>query len=175
MSILKKIGLGVIGLFALLLIAALFVRKQYQVERKIVINAPDSVVYDYVKNLRNQNNWVTWNSMDPNIKHTYTGNDGELGSSVSWTSTKVGNGSQTIKSLSDNKRVDLELKFDNTDASPTYITTTANGAQTDVAWGMQGEINYPMNLMIVMMDMEGMIGKEFDMSLNNLKKILESK
>ena len=53
------------------------------------------------------------------------------------------------------------------------ITESVNENQTKVKWGFTGKMDYPMNLMLVLMDMEGMIGNDMQAGLTNLKNILE--
>jgi hypothetical protein len=56
-----------------------------------------------------------------------------------------------------------------------YFTTTAvNENQTKVAWGFKARMPYPFNLMMVMMNMEKMLGNDFEEGLANMKKKIES-
>jgi hypothetical protein len=127
-----------------------------------------------VKSLKNQNNWATWNKMDPDMIQTWTGTDGEVGAVAIWKSKVVGNGEQEIKKITPGERIDSELRFEGSGPSPAYIITEAvSDTQTKVKWGMHGDINYPMNLMLLFVNMEDMIGTEFSKSLQNLKGVLE--
>lgn len=178
MKILKKIGLGLLAIIVLLLVVAIFMKKDYAVEREVTINKPVADVFNYVKNIKNQNYFSVWNMKDPNSKMDYKGTDGTVGFIASWDSQndEVGKGEQEIKSITEGSRIEMELRFtrpfEATDNA--YMTTEAAGEnQTKVKWGFTGKMAYPMNLMLVMMDMEGMIGKEMDEGLNNLKTLLE--
>lgn len=176
MKILKKILIGLGVLLALPLIIALFMGKDYQLEREITIHKPKQVVFDYIKYLKNQNNYSTWNLMDPKMKQTYTGTDGAVGFVSAWESDKMGIGEQEIKKIDEGNRIDGELRFKGTFASvaPVYMTTVAvNDSVTQVKWGMSGSMAYPMNFMQVFMSMDKMIGTEYEKSLQNLKTILE--
>ncbi|SUJ28353.1 Uncharacterised protein [Sphingobacterium spiritivorum] len=68
MKILKKILLAILALVVILLIAALFLKKDYAVKREIVINKPREVVFEYIKYIKNQNYYSKWATMDPNMK-----------------------------------------------------------------------------------------------------------
>lgn len=57
MKVLKKIGIGLIALIALVFIVGLFVKKEYGVEREIIINKPKAEVFNYIKYLKNQDNY----------------------------------------------------------------------------------------------------------------------
>jgi len=180
MKIVKKILIGIAGIVALLLIVALFVKKEYAVEREIVINKPKQEVFDYVKFLKNQDNYSKWNMMDPNSKRDFKGTDGTVGATYFWDSQNedVGKGEQEITKITEGERIDMELRFkipfESTDNA--YMTTEMiDSTQTKVRWGFNGKMPYPFNLMPVlcMMDMDEMLGGDLLIGLNNLKAVLE--
>lgn len=177
MKILKKILIVLAVIIAIPLILALFVKKDYSLVREIAINKPKQEVFDYVKYLKNQNNYSTWNMMDPNMTHAYRGEDGTVGFVSAWESKKLGNGEQEIKKITEGERIDTELRFLGmfSSVSPAYMTTEAvSETQTKVKWGMNGHMAYPMNFMQLFMSMDDMIGAEYQKSLENLKRILEN-
>lgn len=111
MKILKKIFIFLIGLIALLLIIALFIPNEYKVTHTVTINKPQKEVYDYVKILKNQEQWSTFIEADPNVKITYSGTDGTVGATQSWNGNDdVGEGSQTITNMN-GERIDIKLHF----------------------------------------------------------------
>lgn len=176
MKILKKVLIALGILIAIPLLVALFMSKDYALEREVTINKPKQVVFDYVKYLKNQNNYSTWNRMDPDMKQSYRGTDGAPGFVSAWESKMVGDGEQEIKKITEGERVDTELRFKGMFAaiSPAYMTTEAvSDSVTKVKWGMEGHMAYPMNFMQVFMSMEDMIGTEYEKSLLTLKGILE--
>lgn len=174
----KKIVIGLLILIALPLVAAVFIPKEYAVEREIVINRPREQVFEYVKFLKNQDNFSKWASMDPHMEKTYRGTDGTVGFVSAWASdsSDVGSGEQEITALNEGERIDYELRFKEPfeSTSPAYMLTEAQGEnQTSVKWGFQGRMDYPMNLMLVVMDFEEMIGNDLETGLQQLKTILE--
>jgi hypothetical protein len=179
MKILKNLLLVIVGIIVLLLIIGIFVKKDYAVEREVVINKPKSEVFAYIKMLRNQDNFSVWNNLDPAMKKTYSGGeDGNVGFTYAWDSEKgdVGKGEQEIKKITEGERVDFELRFkepfEATDNA--YLTTEAvSDTQTKVKWGFTGKMAYPMNLMLLFMDMETMLGDQLQQGLNNLKGAME--
>ena len=178
MRIFKTILLSLLSIVALLMIIALFVNKDYAVVREITINKPKQQVFDYIKYLKNQDNFSKWATMDPNMKKDYKGTDGTVGFISAWDSDMddVGKGEQEIKKITDGERLDFELRFIEPFESnaQAYMTTQAvDSTQTKVKWGFTGRMIYPMNLMLVFMDMDEMIGKDLDTGLSNLKKTQE--
>ena len=127
MKILKNIFTVVLSVIIVTLIAALFVKKDYSVMREININKPKQVVFNYLKLLRNQDNWSTWSKMEPTMKKTFTGVDGTVGFVSAWEGKKMGVGQQKIIAIEEGKKIDYELKFIKPfeSTSPTSMYTTA--------------------------------------------------
>lgn len=180
MKVLKKILIVAGIIIALPLIAALFVSKDYAVEREITIDRPKDEVFNYIKYLKNQDHYSKWAMMDPDMKKSYRGTDGTVGFVSRWESDadSVGVGEQEIKKITEGERLDFELRFikpiEATERG--YMTTSAlNGDQTEVTWGFNGHINYPMNLVLLFMDFEKMIGDDLQTGLERLKTLLESR
>lgn len=178
MKIIKKILIVIVIIIGVALIAALFVKKEYAVEREIVVNKPKAEVFAYVKLIKNQDYYSVWNMKDPHSKRVTTGTDGTVGYVYAWDSKMddVGQGEQEIIKIVDGERIDMELRFkrpfEATDYG--YMTTEAVGDnQTKVKWGFKGDMPYPMNLMLVFMNMEDMLGKDMADGLGNLKGILD--
>ena len=164
-------------LIALLLIVALFSKKEYTLGREITINKPKQVVFDYVKLLKNQDHYSKWVMMDPNMKKDFKGTDGTVGFIYAWDGNKqAGKGEQEIKQLREGERIDMEIRFERPfkGVAETYMTTeNAGGNQTKVKWVFGSKLKYPMNLMLVFMNMDKLLGKDMETSLTTLKGILE--
>ncbi|MDX2069811.1 MAG: SRPBCC family protein [Haliscomenobacter sp.] len=176
MKALKKILLGIVALIALVLIIALFVKRDFAVERSITINKPNQEVFDYVKILKNQKNWSTYSQADPEMKEFYKGTDGTVGAVYGWESKMMGNGEQVITKVVEGERVDIDLIFKGMmgGTSPAYLATKVlSDSTTQVTWAMSGKMNYPMNFMGLFMSMDDMIGSEYQKSLEQLKGVLE--
>jgi hypothetical protein len=180
----KKILIAVLALAVLLVatvvILAFALPGDYRVERQITINKPKAEVFGYLKMLKNQRDWGPWFRKDPNMKLEYRGTDGNPGFVSAWMSehSEVGEGEQEIKKVVDGERIDTELRFKAPfeTTNNAYIVTEAAGEnQTKVRWGFSGSMPKPFNLMSLVMDMDAMVGKEFEEGLNTLKTNLEAK
>lgn len=178
MKLLKKIILVIVAIILIFLVIALFVDRNYSVERNVIINKPIAEVFDYVRYLKNQDNFSKWAMMDPEMQKWYRGTDGQPGFVSAWKSEKknVGAGEQEILRIEEGKRIDYELRFlepfESTQQA--YITTTAiDSMQTRVAWGFNGHMAYPSNLMLLFMDFEEIVGDDFQTGLDKLKNELE--
>ena len=178
MKILKTVGIIVVSFIGLILIVAAFTKKEYAVERDININKSKDSVFNYIKYLKNQNNYSKWASMDKNMKKEFSGIDATKGFISSWDSDNkdVGKGEQEIKGIVEGESVDYKIHFIKPfeGFADAYMTTeTIANNQTKVRWGFSSKMKYPMNIMLLCMSMDKMIGNDLAIGLGNLKGILE--
>ncbi len=176
MKIAKRIAMGLAILLALPFVAALFLKKSFVIERELTINRPKQEVFEYIKQLKNQEKYSKWTMMDPKAKITYRGTDGAVGSIMAWESDNpdVGKGEQEIKKIVDGERMDVEIRirepFQSTD--PAYTATeTISDQKTKVKSVYFGKMPYPMNLLCLFV--EDKIGQDMQTNLTNLKNVLE--
>ncbi|WP_348771897.1 SRPBCC family protein [Pseudoalteromonas sp. MMG013] len=164
-------------LLAAPLILALFIANSYHVERSVVIEQPVEVVFNYIKYLKNQDKYSRWANIDPNMKKDYRGIDAQVGFVSAWHSEHpdVGTGEQEIVGITPMQRIDYELRFlaPFEATEPAYMLTKRIGETTEVKWGFQGHMNYPMNLTFLFIDFEKQIGDDLQAGLDQLKRILE--
>jgi hypothetical protein len=167
----------IIGIIAALLIAGLFIPKGMKATREIIINKPNAEVFNYIKQLKNQDNYSKWGSMDPNMKKEYRGTDATVGFVSAWEGNKkVGAGEQEITGVEEGRKLSTELRFIKpfkSVAQSTMTTEALSDNSTKVSWGFEGQMNYPMNIMKLFMNMEKSIGDDFSTGLSNLKALLE--
>ena len=177
-----KIFIGIIialgCIVVLLLIIGLFVKKDYSVVKEVIVNKSKSVVFEYLKFLKNQNKFSVWASMDPNMKTEYRGTDGTEGFVSAWESENknVGKGEQEILKIVNGERIDYEIRFIKPFASTSWanmIVASANENQTRVHWEFTGKMKYPTNLTLLFMNMEKMVGNDLEKGLQNLKTIMD--
>lgn len=178
MKIIKAILFSILGIIALALILAFFMPKEYSVEREVIINQPKDSVFNYVKKLKNQDNFSVWAKTDPNMKKAFTGVDGTAGAISAWESINenVGVGEQEIIKVTEGERIDFELRFKTPfeSTADAYMSTEAiSTTETTVKWGFNGVMDYPMNLMLPFLQMDKVIGNDLQTGLDNLKEILE--
>lgn len=150
--------------------------KDYNVYRTISINKPLSEVFSYLKLLKNQDNWSPWAEKDPNMKKTFSGTDGEVGFVSTWVGNKdVGEGEQEITGIVENEVVNSQLRFLKPfkSTSDAYLKVEKDDNGTKVTWGFSGKNKFPVSIMMLFMNMDKAVGKDFVDGLNKLQKILE--
>jgi hypothetical protein len=178
MKMVIRIFLGVVIIVAIPLVLAIFTKKNYHVEKMITINRPRSMVFDYVRLLKNQDNYSVWATIDPGMKKYFRGTDGNPGFISGWESTnkKVGKGEQEIKRVTAPEKIDYEIRFLEPFAGiaqASMITDSVSGNETEVSWQFDSRMNYPMNIMLLFMNMDKMVGNDLEKGLTNLKQVLE--
>ncbi len=174
----KKIIYIVIAIIALPLIIALFLKKEYHVERSVTVDKSQSEVYHFLRYTKNHKKFTAWSQYDPNQKETYKGTDGQVGYIQHWESDheKVGVGEMEIVKLSPNTRIDYAFRFYEPfkalNDSGYFALKPITSDNTEVTWGYDGKMNYPSNLLILFLNFEELIGDDFEKGLNKLKTIL---
>ena len=180
MKILKIILIFPIVLLVLVLVIALIVPSKYVAKREVLINKPLVEVFNYLKYLKNQDDFSAWAKMDSSMKKAYKGTDGTVGFIGSWDSQNpnVGAGEQELKQIVEGKRIDSELRFVRplkTKAQMYMTTERINANKTKVLWSFEGKIDYPMNIVLLIFDAPKAIGNDFEIGLRHLKQLLERK
>lgn len=176
-KILKYLGLLILAAILFVLIAGLFIAKDYHFERSISINAPKEKVWEQVSNFTNRNKWSPWIAHDPNMQHSIEGTDGTVGAVHKWKGNKeVGSGSETITAIEAPDKITCLLRFYEPYESEAnaFITLTGDGNATRATWGFDSRFPYPMNAMQLFIDMDKMMDKDFSHGLNKLKQICEA-
>jgi hypothetical protein len=175
MNTIITIILVLAGIIALLLIMALFIRREHYVKREIIINAPLQKVFDFLKLLKNQDQFNKWAKADPDRNWEYKGTDGTVGFIIAWNGNKkAGEGEKEIMNIIEGKRIETQIRFIRpmaTTADVIMETESLSGNQTKVSLINSGTLKYPMNIFIPIAEKK--FPKDMDASLSILKSILE--
>ena len=127
----------------MIVILALIAPKSYDVNRAISINKPLPEVFQYLKLLKNQDNWSPWAEKDPNMNKTFKGTDGEIGFVSAWVGNKdVGEGEQEITGIIENEVVKSSEESDYNELI-VLEATGANGAIYSVRGTLIGKSGMP--------------------------------
>lgn len=170
MKVIKYLLLAFLTLIGIALIVAAIMPKTFSAEREIVINKPKQDVFNYIKYIKNMDNYGKWQLMDPGMKKSYEGTDGTTGFVYKWDGEKTGKGSQTITKVSDGEGIETSLDFGFGEPAQSFIVCTEKSpTETVVKWGITGKSPYPMNIMSLFYDM----GNDFSEGLQNLKTLME--
>ena len=166
-----------LGIIALFIILSLIAPKKFSVSRSIVIDKPLPEVFQYLKYIKNQDNWSPWKLKDPDMKQEFIGTDGEVGFIAKWVGNKeVGTGEQEIIKITENESIEAQLRFFKPWKSQSDAITKVENVgvrQTKVTWGFSGESKPPSNVFFLFFNMDKTVGKDFEEGLAMLKEVLE--
>ena len=174
MSLFLVIILSLVGIIFLALIIGLFKRKDYNIIREIHIDTPSQVVFDYVKMLKNQDNFNKWVMVEPEMKKEFKGTDGTVGFIYAWNGKKAGAGELEIKQLVEGKSIETEIRFIRPFVAIAEVKMTTEELsenQTKITWSNKSNMKYPLNLLLPLA--EKILARDMDTSLGMLKNILE--
>lgn len=177
MKALKYIGILLLTLIALFLILGLIAPKKTQLERSIEINADPTLIQDIISRFSENKNWSPWEEMDPNLKTSFEGEDGKIGSKYSWDGNgQVGKGNQTLTKI-EQGLLENKLIFEKPLAGEALITFKIEPASTGakITEKFESESSFPMNALNLIFNPEKMMGPTFEHGLATLKKYAESK
>jgi hypothetical protein len=149
----------------------------FRVSRTATISAPPPAVFAQVNDFHKWDAWNPWSKLDPNIKQTYGGAPAGVGATYAWTGNgNVGEGRMTITESHPSDLIRIRLEF----LKPFAATHTAEftfkpaGPKTDLTWSMAGKNNFMAKAMHLFMNMDKMIGGQFEKGLADIKAIAEA-
>jgi hypothetical protein len=172
---LKTIAIVVVVLIAGVLLFAASKPDTFRVQRAASIKAPPEKIAAVLGDFHAWQAWSPWEKMDPAMKRSYSGAEKGKGAAYAWEGNgKVGQGRMEITDAAPS-RVALNLDFIKPFEAHNKVvfTLTPKGDATEVNWAMQGPVPYMAKIVHVFMDMDSMVGKDFEAGLANLKTIAE--
>ena len=175
---LKKALIGLAVVVAVLLAVVATRPESFHVERTTLIAAPAQVVFDQINDFHNWGGWSPWDHLDPNQKKTYSGSPMGAGAQYAWAGNdKVGEGNMTIVEAKAPEIVKIKLDFIKPfpAKNDTAFTLAATGVTVKVVWSMDGAYDFMGKAASIFMDMDSMIGKDFEAGLASLRTIAEAR
>ena len=149
---------------------------QFRVERSTTIAAPGLAVFARLDDFRQWAAWSPWEKLDPQMKKEYEGPAAGVGASYHWTGNdKVGEGRMTISRSEPPTGLVMSVEFLKPwkATNTTTFTLAADGQNTKVTWAMEGKENFMGKAMGIFMNMDKMIGADFERGLANLRALAE--
>jgi uncharacterized protein YndB with AHSA1/START domain len=170
----------IIALVVLLIVFAVVVAlrpAEFRIARSTVIAAPAAIVFAQVNDFHAWPEFSPWAKLDPAMTTTYAGPAAGVGAAYAWAGNpKVGEGQMTITESRPNELVRIRLEF----LKPFKATNTAEftfkaeGGQTAVTWSMSGVNSFMFKAAGLFMNVDKMVGDDFEKGLANLKAVAES-
>lgn len=177
LSLLTKVGIGLLAALGAFSAVVATRPSQFHVERSTAVPAPPGLVFGLIDDFHRWPEWSPWEKLDPGMKREYSGPASGPGASYEWTGNEdVGRGSMRITESQVPSRVAIALEFKEPwQATNTTLFSIAPGpAGSIVTWGMDGESNFVFKAMSMFMDLDSMVGKDFEEGLANLARLAQA-
>ncbi|QDW40942.1 SRPBCC family protein [Bradyrhizobium sp. KBS0727] len=161
---------------AVVLILAATKPDRFSVRREITVNAPAEKIFPLINDFHRWVAWSPYEHRDPALKRTYSGLESGKGAVYAWDGNNdVGSGRMEILESGAPSKIVIQLDFFKPfEAHNTAeFTMLPQGDGTHVSWVMHGPAPFMNKLMQVFMNLDRMIGKDFEAGLANLKNITE--
>ena len=174
---LKKILIAVGIIVVVFVIIVAMQPADYRVVRSASMSAPAPAVFAQVNDFHNWEAWSPWAKRDPAMKQTYEGSVAGTGAIYTWTGNKeVGEGRMTLTESRPSELIRINLEFIKPFASSctTEFTFKPEGDQTGVTWSMAGKNNFIAKAFCMFMNMDKMIGGDFEQGLAKMKSVVEA-
>jgi hypothetical protein len=178
MKFLKVFLVIVLILVAIIIVGGMFLPKTYTVSRSINVGATDTTVYQNVADFNHFLKWNPWYKMEPSAKITITGAPAQVGHTYAWKDgKKTGAGEMKITEATPYTSVKTAMKFLEPFENSTQVqfNFAKLGDSTKVIWSMNGENNIVARWICLFMDMDAMVGKDFEAGLKSLKQLSEKR
>ncbi len=176
----KKLLIALGAFAALVVIFAIVVAMQpsdFRISRSATMAAPAAAIFPHINELKKWQPWSPWMKLDPNAKSTFEGPVGGKGAVMTWAgNNEVGEGKMTIIESKPNELVRFQLEFYKPMAgvSEAEFTFKPEGEQTTVTWAMSGTNDFIGRAMCLIMDMDKMVGGQFENGLASIKAIVDT-
>jgi uncharacterized protein YndB with AHSA1/START domain len=174
---LKKILIAVAVVVAAFLVVVAVQPSEFHVARTTTIAAPAPVVFAQVNDFHKWEAWNPWGKMDPAMKQSYAGAPAGTGAVYAWAgNSEVGEGRMTVTESRPTDLIRIRLDFVKPFAgtSVAEFTFKSEGDQTAVVWSMTGHNNFIAKALCLFMNMDKMIGGQFEKGLAQMKVAAEA-
>ena len=173
----KKVLLAVLLIVVVFVVVVATRPADFRITRSATIAAPPAVVFAQVNDFHLWDAWSPWAKLDPAMKQTHEGAPAGTGAIYSWAGNKdVGEGRMTLTESRAPELVRIKLEF--LKPFPAVNTTEFSfkpeGTQTAVTWSMSGTNGFMAKAFCMFMNMDKMVGGDFEKGLAQLKTVAEA-
>ncbi len=149
----------------------------FRVSRSIEISAPPEKIYAILADFHRSPEWSPFEKLDPDMKRTHSGAASGKGAVYAWEGdSKAGAGRMEIVEAIPDRSLTLKLDFMRPFEASNMVEyrLEPKGTATQVSWDMHGPMPFISKVMCVFVDLDKMIGKDFEAGLANLKALAET-
>jgi hypothetical protein len=161
---------------AIVLILAATKPNTLQVQRATTVRAPPEKIFPLINDFQQWGAWSPYETKDPAMKRSYSGPAAGKGAVYDWEGNKnVGSGRMEILDSAVPSKIIIKLDFFTPfeGHNTAEFTMLPQGDGTHVTWLMHGPARFLTRLIQVFMNLDNMIGRDFEAGLAKLKKLTE--
>ena len=150
----------------------------FRVRRSLAIKAPPEKIFPLINDFRQWTSWSPYEHRDPAMKRIYGASTSGKGATYAWEGDKnVGAGSMEVTEATAPSRIALKLDFSRPFEAHNMVTfpLAPQGELTTVTWDMRGPVPFTAKIMHVFLNMDKMVGTDFEAGLANLKAAAEAR
>jgi len=173
----RKILIGLVVIVVVFAVIVALQPSEFRIARSATVSAPAPAVFAQVNDFRKWEAWNPWGKIDPAMKQTYEGAPAGTGAIYTWAGNKeVGEGRMTLTESRPNELIRIRLQFFKpfTATNTAEFTFTPEGDRTVVTWSMTGEKNFIAKAVHLFMNMDRMVGGQFEKGLAQMKSVVEA-
>lgn len=174
---LKYVLIGVAILVIAFVVVVAIQPSEFRIERTASMQAPPEEVFHQVNELRNWEAWSPWARKDPDARASFTTPSSGASAVFGWSGNdEVGEGRMTIMESRPHEVVRLRLDFVRPyeDTATTEFRFQPDGEGTLVTWTMTGEHDFMSKAMCLFVDLDEIVGGDFEAGLASMKTIVEA-
>lgn len=148
----------------------------FTIARSARIQAPAEAIYPYLDDFHRWTAWSPYETIDPNMTRTYDGATSGKGAIYGWSGhNKAGEGRMEITNSAAPSRLTVDLAFTRPMKAQNVaeFTLRPDGGATEVTWAMHGNNNFMSKLMHSLINIDKMVGADFEKGLAKLKAAVE--
>jgi hypothetical protein len=174
---LKKVLIALAAVVVVLIAVVAMQPSEFRVARGAVIRAPAPDVFAQVNDFHSWEAWSPWAKLDPAARSSFEGPRAGTGAIFAWAGNdKIGEGRMMVIESRPSELIRIALDFVKPmeGRSIAEFTFKPEGDQTAVTWSMTGHHNFIAKAVCLFMNLDKMIGGDFEKGLANLKSVVEA-
>ncbi len=176
-AMLLKIAIGLGVALVLFLVYVAMQPGPFAISRSIEISAPPEKIFPLIEDFHEWAKWSPYEKLDPNMTKTFSGAPKGPGAVYEWDGNgKAGKGKMELTSAETNRHVSIKLDFSAPMKATNFsdFTIEPNGATSTVTWSMKGNNGFAGKLFATIVNMDKLLGGDFEKGLALMKAQAEA-
>lgn len=176
LKILGYIGAGLAVAVAAVLVYAATRPDSFRVVRSVTVQAPPERIFPLINDYRQWPLWSPYENKDPDMRRTYGEKTSGEGATYAWEGDgNVGAGNMAIAESRASSLVRIRLNMlEPIEAhNDVVFRLEPQEGATRVTWDMRGPVPYLARIVHLFIDVDRMVGSDFEAGLAKLKAVAE--